>query len=282
MSDDQQPPADVSDTKPTKPPGDVQSDLEEVFFNHPGFMAYGIGFEVLHADWPAYPLGHGLRAAIATLADYPVQSYFSPVDNIDHCTLFVLGDIPEKNPYDEKFLHVAIWDEDLIELSQLHLLDGMSVVGGSSQKMTGAPYLQYDTASVILNDLGHEFALFLELTPQVRWKLLQDLMPIILAGKYDSVVRDAAVGLESRMKAICKTESYGLKLVEECLGENGILIAHTKLSNSTRLELRSMFRRFFKFVRNEVAHNEVDFDILSTARMLNKCSILHDILDKFR
>jgi len=278
MSADQLHSADADGNKPDRTLENLLSSLEGAIVDHPGFMRCGLGFEVIHADWPAYPWGHGLGPAIVSLLEYPAQTLFFPIDHIDQCTLFVVGEVPKKDVYDERLLHIAVWDEDLAELSQMRLLDGLSVVRYTGKEATMDIFLEYPTRSVMLTDLGHEVGLFLELTRQSQWKLINDLLPMIIARKYDSAVRDAAVGLESRMKTICGTTSIGQKLVEECVGENGKL-THSKLSNAHRLELRAMFRRFFKFVRNEVAHNEIAFDLLSAARMVNKCSLLHDILD---
>jgi hypothetical protein len=271
-------PSEGGDSKPVTSPDNLLSTLESAFAKHPGFMRHEFGFEVLHANWPAYPLGHGLRFAIAVLADYPAQTRFFPIDNIDQCTLFVVGEVPNKDKYDDRLLHVAVWDEDLVELSQMRLLAGISVTWSAAEESARDFFLDYHPDSVTLTDLGHEIALFLELTQQAQSKLIDDLMPMILARKYDSAVRDAAVGLESRMKAILGTKSIGHRLVEECFGNDGDARL-AKLSNADRLEVRSMFRRFFKYVRNEVAHNQVAFDLLSAAKMLNKVSILHHILD---
>jgi hypothetical protein len=278
MSDDQLVPPKKASNKPAT---SLFASLESTFANHPGFIPCESGFMVLHADWPAYSLGHGIRFALGALADYPIQTQFFPIDNIDGCTLFVVGKVAKKDNYDDQLLHIAVWDEDLVELSHMHLLTGLSVSQDSRDTATRAFFLDYLGGSVTLTDLGHEIALFLELTGQAQLNLIDELMPLILARKYDSAVRDAAVGLESRMKTISGTTSMGQKLVEECFGENGIA-GRGKVSNADRLELRSMFRRFFKYVRNEVAHNQVAFDLLSAARILNKVSFLHYVLDRFR
>jgi hypothetical protein len=50
---------------------------------HRGFMWTKGGFEVLHANWSAYPPGRGLEQALATLADFPPGTIFYGVDTID-------------------------------------------------------------------------------------------------------------------------------------------------------------------------------------------------------
>src|SRR5262249_35060443 len=56
------------------------------------------GFEILHADWPAYPRGHGIRSTLNALAEYPRNTRFFPIDNIDQCTLFAVGEKPKQDP----------------------------------------------------------------------------------------------------------------------------------------------------------------------------------------
>ena len=93
--------------------GEVIRTMADLHKDHPGFMPTDSGFEVLHANWPAYPTGHGLEHALAALANYPPDTEFFPVDEIDHCRLFIVDREPPENPYDPKYFHVAIWDEDI-------------------------------------------------------------------------------------------------------------------------------------------------------------------------
>jgi hypothetical protein len=99
--------------------------------DHPGFLSYkGGGFEVLHADWPAYPAGHGWELALRCLAVFPQGVRFRQLDDIDQCRLFIaVGSGPCLEPigdlYDQKWFHVAIWTRDLIELVSGDLVSGV-------------------------------------------------------------------------------------------------------------------------------------------------------------
>src|SRR2546422_3952053 len=73
--------------------------LGQSFASHPGFMWTDAGFEILHADWPAYPRGHGIRTTLSALAEYPGNTRFFPIDNIDQCTLFAVNEKPKQDPY---------------------------------------------------------------------------------------------------------------------------------------------------------------------------------------
>src|SRR5687768_13621593 len=74
------------------PIANIISTLAEHYDREPGFMRTGMGFQVLHADWPAYPEGEGLRSALETMADFPLGTVFRRIDNIDLCSLFIAED----------------------------------------------------------------------------------------------------------------------------------------------------------------------------------------------
>ncbi|MBI3611154.1 MAG: hypothetical protein HY204_10705 [Nitrospirae bacterium] len=93
--------------------GDVIDTLGRSFASHPGFMWTGSRFEILHADWPAYPRGHGITITLRVLAEYPRDTEFFSIDSIDQCTLFAVGEKPKQDPYGLQHLHVAVWDDDL-------------------------------------------------------------------------------------------------------------------------------------------------------------------------
>ena len=104
------------------------------FVEHPGFLEYANGlFEVLDANWPEYPLGHGWEPALRSLAIFPPNIRFRQIDAIDQCFLFVATGIgprlePQGNLYNANWFHVAVWHEDLIELHERGLVSGMSLL----------------------------------------------------------------------------------------------------------------------------------------------------------
>jgi hypothetical protein len=100
--------------------------LGQSISSHPGFMWTGSGFEVLHADWPAYPRVHGVKSALNSLAEFPHDTKFFKIDKIDNCTLFVAGPKPEKDRFNQKYFHVAIWDEDLRICVSEKYIDGIN------------------------------------------------------------------------------------------------------------------------------------------------------------
>lgn len=107
---------------------------EMSIFDHPGFMEYeGGGIEVLHADWPVYPGGHGWSIALRSLAVFPSNVRFVQISDIDQCLLFVaIGSgsclEPKGDLYDPKWFHVAVWRDDLRELHERGLVSGVSLI----------------------------------------------------------------------------------------------------------------------------------------------------------
>lgn len=91
----------------------------------PGFLGYG-GIIAIHADWPTYPPGLGWKIALQTFGNFPNDTFFYEVDDIDRCKLLI-NQNPEKlkDPYDYSHFHLAIWHEDLITLKSKGLIDGV-------------------------------------------------------------------------------------------------------------------------------------------------------------
>ena len=103
-------------------------------FAQPGFLEYGgLAIEVLHADWPAYPGGHGWRLALRSLVVFPSIVRFLVLGDIDQCLLFVsVGSgsclEPTGDLRDPKWFRVVVWRDDLRELHERGLISGVSLV----------------------------------------------------------------------------------------------------------------------------------------------------------
>jgi hypothetical protein len=97
----------------------------------PGILGYlyrGSYIVAIHANWPAYPPPHKVLA-LYDLGQFPEGTGFVPIDEIDQCTLFRASCGPiYDNPYDERSFHVAIWNEDLLELTDAELIRGVRTV----------------------------------------------------------------------------------------------------------------------------------------------------------
>jgi hypothetical protein len=93
----------------------------------PGYLGWtSKGVVAIHADWPAYPWEHGWEEALLTLGEFPVGTKFRCQENIDRCCLFVADEIPGQYSFRRgtKF-HIAIWIDDIVELGEMQLVDGV-------------------------------------------------------------------------------------------------------------------------------------------------------------
>lgn len=93
-----------------------------------GYLYRGSYVVAIHANWPAYPPpDKGL--ALYDLGQFPEETGFLRIDEIDQCTLFraTSGEI-HNDPYDDRDFHVAIWNEDLLELADAGLISGVKTV----------------------------------------------------------------------------------------------------------------------------------------------------------
>ena len=244
--------------------------LASGFTDHPGFMWTSKGFEVLHADWPAYPSGHGYKQALATLADFPADVEFYPIDHIDRCTLFVAGKMPKKNPYDQNLYHVAIWDEDLRKCANRDFIEGVGFAG---------EYIEYPLGYISVSPTGAHAILLNELTYDINPSIMSQVEDLLYSHHYDDAVRRATVYIEDRLRIAIRVDSsdYGEGLLRKCFGKDALLFPRS-LPNTSRVEIRAAFRRLFKYVRNDFAHNLRSIDAVTATRLLRRSSHLLDIL----
>lgn len=95
--------------------------------------------------------------------------------------------------------------------------------------------------------------------------------------RYDAAIREADLLVETRLRETIGTKDFGQKLVEKCFGENGLLLP-SNLINSSRVEIRASFRRFFNYVRNDFSHNFSSISLVTTVRLLRRCSLLLELI----
>jgi len=236
---------------------------------HPGFMWTHAGCMVLHADWPAYPPGNGVRVALAVLTDFPDDVDLFRIDWIDACTLFVVGAV-KGDKFSKNHFHVAIWDDDIRELVTCGYVSGVSV---SEQRE-----LEFDTGGMRLTDDGRHASLYFQLSKALRVEIVNKAEDLVLQRHYDTAVRESALVLEGHLRKLTGSVEFGQALVDGCFGTKGVLLPRT-LSNAARLELRASFRRYFRYVRNEFAHNFKTLSLLTTCRLLTWCSALYAVAD---
>lgn len=262
-------------SKSTSDLAKVVKALVEEFSSQPGFMLTDEGFVVLHADWPAYPLQGGYKAALTSLAD--AGRHFFPIDRIDECTLFLADKDPTslQNKFSEDLIHVAVWDVDLKELAFRGFIDGVQGIEENS--------LSFFRDSITITQKGYDAFFIHEFTNDVEPALLSRVEPFLYLARYDTVIREASVILEDSLRDLAGAgdEVFGLALVDKCLGRKAQLLAGA-FANSERLWLRQEFRLYFKFVRNPFSHGTRNSDLLTCSRLLSRCSRLLRVVESFR
>jgi hypothetical protein len=89
-----------------------------------GYLRGGAFIVAIHADWPAYPPPDA-SLALYDLGQFPEETEFFRIDEIDQCTLLRAAVGPaHDNPFDERSYHVAIWNDDLRELADAGWISG--------------------------------------------------------------------------------------------------------------------------------------------------------------
>lgn len=249
--------------------------LARQFSSHPGFMWTEEGLAVPHPDWPAYPKGAGYKHAIAALADAGYRFY--PLDNVDRCTLFLVDREPKstENNYNTDLYHVAIWDADLRDCYRRELLSGLSDLE--------EPHLSYPQGFLSLTAKAYEAVRIHDLTFDLAPQLLARVETLLYSALFDTAIREASVLLEGSLRDLVGAgrESYGLQLVEKCFGRKSQIFPDS-MTNAERLELRNEFRLFFKHIRNQISHGDLNLDDITCTRILRRCSNLLRVVESFR
>src|SRR5262249_54155790 len=116
-------------------------------------------------------------------------------------------------------------------------------------------------------------ALINELISATDEQFLPEVIAHLFTRKYDTAIREAALRVEVAMKDGSASSTFGQKLIEVCLAEDGPLVP-AGLPNAHRAAIRSAFRSFFAYVRNEYAHNIPATDMLTACRLVRRSSSL--------
>lgn len=88
----------------------------------------GEPFTAIHADWPAYPGDHHPNHALLRLADFPLGTEFTCLSIIDQAALLVAEvGIRETDRFSAKHMHVSVWLNDLIDLDDRGLINGLEI-----------------------------------------------------------------------------------------------------------------------------------------------------------
>lgn len=247
---------------------DTIETLGRSFANHPGFMWTDAGFEALHADWPAYPRGRGIAATLSALAEYPEDTRFFPIDNIDQCRLFAVGEKPKQDPYGLQHLHVAVWDDDLRACASSRYVEGVRDDGES---------LSFPNGFMQLTRKGVNGATIDALLGPALKSLEGDILDHLHEARYDTAVREASLRVEVALRRASGLPDHGRRLVEKCFGKTGVLIPKG-ITNASRQTLQNVFHGYFKYVRNEYAHGLPPVDMLTASTLVRRSAVLLTVI----
>jgi hypothetical protein len=233
---------------------------------------------IMHAGWPSYPTGDGLVSAVSTLAEYPQNTKFYCLSRIDNCTLYLVNEPRGKNSYSPEKFHVCLWDDDVVTLIEEQLVVGPTLIRDALEPESYRKNIEYPEKYLELSSKGRSLADIYELTHEVDEKLFHDVESHLVSGHYADAIRGASIQLEHALRSAIGSKRHGQALVDECFGKWGKLLSQEKCSLVVGLEIRSMYRKYFRYVRNEVAHDKPEFDLMTTCRLLRRCSLLLQIV----
>jgi hypothetical protein len=266
---------------------------------------YQFHFEAIHADWPAYPVGHGADVALETLGCFPEGTHFRAIDNIDRCTLFLAQEYIDRHHADDRYSdhhhHVAIWHEDLRALRDAEWASGFCAdplpkdtkeywyeVGGVLRPVPSRELdpeeeaverlLQATVApeGVSLTPAGWDRLLTLRQPLALHSQLSARAAPLLKIGFFDSAVREAAILLESDLRRRTGTDLYGQQLVIRYMKD---VATKAGVMGAFQRHLRSELRTLFMFIRNEFAHNIVRLPPERCYALLHRISAVIDMFD---
>ena len=246
------------------------------YWHHHGLVhTWEEGYKLFPKEWPTYPLGGPhVSIAVETLAFYPRNTPFFPIDHQEQSTLFLVGKKKSNNCFDRNLFHAAVWDTDLIECSKMNFVEGV-IVGDNNE-------LIFLLGSIRLTEKGHKSALVNALTSEISPLISEKTEELLILGLYDTAVRDACVFLECKLREFtqCEANDTGLKLIDRLFDSRSEL-RPPNVTNTSYLAHRNSWRRFFAYIRNDFAHNLREIDLLTATQLLRRCSallgVLHDL-----
>jgi hypothetical protein len=194
---------------------------------------------------------------------------------MDACTLLAVGRKPESKARRGDIPHVAVWDQDLRTLAKSRLVDGVS------ESTDG--FLEFPEGCVEISGDGAQLALLYELSADVHPSILERIETLLEVRRYDSAVRDASIMLEHAIKALVPESAHrhGKQLIDKVFAKDNPVVPGT-IPNPRRLLLKDEFMKFFVYVRNELAHNLSEIDVLAASRYLRRCSKLLTVVEALR
>jgi hypothetical protein len=221
--------------------------------------------------------------------------------------------------YDEKHFHVAIWYDDLRELHQREMIEGIKLVSERKwqeehwrrvkQDVPDGETLGYigDDRELIpieepdFEEYGEEHGGYvistncrLRITYSGRGMLLAELRKkwtdleggvgervahLFGLAYYDTAIREACVQLEDEIKKYVGLDLWGNRLAEEFVSK---LRDEERILESYLRTFRQELRTVFKFIRNDFIHNLREADKAAAYAMLFRIARARSMLQLAR
>jgi len=281
----------------------------------PGYLGFtSRGVLAIHADWPIYPAEHGWEIALLAFGNFPKGTTFKQIDDIDRCLLFFANSPHYTNITDftnKKYFHIAVWHEDLIELSEKGYVTGVKrlteyewecrkyeqLPKGAFYECKGEKHyierppipMDYDeeyedypkdfvyidgkNLNVTKNGYKALENLIMTLSKNLDKELASIVQPLIDLGRYDTAIRESCLMIETLLRRLTGlgNDFYGTKLIE---GFYDAALASDRYVSAYLKVLRGELRTAFKFVRNDYMHNFVSIDIEQCFSILYRISAI--------
>src|SRR6478735_1034614 len=97
------------------------------YLNHYSIFDYQ-GINHISDETPIFPSGEGLEISLINLANYPYKTEFYEIETVGAIVTFLTTQRPknnEENKWDENNFHIAIYVDDIIELSENGYVEGI-------------------------------------------------------------------------------------------------------------------------------------------------------------
>ena len=105
--------------------------------------------------------------------------------------LFVVGTEPKGDPFASKYIHVAVWDDDLRACAASRYIEGVR---------DDDDYLEFPSGSIRLTHKGIGAATVNALLGSELRTIEPDLLELLHEGRYETAVREACVRVEVALK----------------------------------------------------------------------------------
>jgi hypothetical protein len=219
-----------------------------------------------------------------------------------------------KDPFNSANLHVAVWHEDLLDLSDAGYISGVArsterrweyrrrldlwaptgdvihlqLPDGTLQKVDLPALETYDDDyadwpefiddGIVVTSSGWQYVTrLLAAAPDPFSVIGESARRIFEIGEYSAAIREVCVSIEHQLKAFVGSSQNGWRLIEEVI--NHVRKRQT-IAESHLKVLRCQLRTAFTFIRNEYAHRLVGVTEVECRSLIFRLARLKTTVDR--